>query len=519
MVRLLVAVCAALLCLPASAHAARLVNQGGTLTYAGSAAQDRLTVQSTGATVRLSASKPVHGRGCTTTRTGTAVCRRVRRVVVRTRGGADWVDVRRLRLPAVVFGGDGADGLEAYTGATELRGGAGDDALYGSDRTVFRGGTGIDAAQTTDASARIGDANLARDVEDVVVAFWRLPDQPPGPVTLTGSDRPNHLTTGDDHDVVAGGAGRDVIRSGGGDDTIDARDGEPDRVDCGKGADTVLADAIDQLADSCERGDPIPPSPGQATLVNREGTLTYTAGPADSTSLSVGPSITPGYDVFVSFPHQPVAVEGCVTTRVYDCAGVRQVVVLGGPGSDAVQATIPVTVHGGAGDDSLVGFLGGLLDGGPGDDSLTAHRTATLQGGSGIDTAYLSPDTRGPRSITLDGVADDGLAGEAHNVLPDVEDVITAPPYDSHVPAPTAGPVTIVGSDAPNHLWGAQGDDVIVGGKGRDELYGGAGDDRLDARDGEADRVVCDSGDDVALVDPVDLVSASCERISRVPAA
>ncbi|WP_170179496.1 calcium-binding protein [Solirubrobacter pauli] len=517
--RLLLAVCAALLCLPASADAARLVNRGGTLTYTGTGAQDRLTVRSTGATVRVSAPTPLHGRGCTTIRTGTAVCRRVRRVVVRTRGGADWVDVRRLRVRAVVFGGDGPDRLEAYTGATELRGGAGDDALYGSDRTVFRGGPGIDAVQTTDASSRIGGVHLARDVEDVVVAFWRLPDQPPGPVTLTGSDRPNHLTTGEDHDTVVGGAGRDVIRTGGGDDTIDARDGEPDRVDCGTGADTVLADAIDQLADSCERGDPVLPPPGQATLVNRDGTLTYTAGPAASTSLSVAPSITPGYDVFVSSPQQPIAVEGCVMTRAYDCAGVRQVVVLGGPGSDAVQATVPVTVHGGAGEDTLVSFRGGLLDGGPGDDSLTAHRAATLQGGSGIDTAYLSPDTRGPRSITLDGVADDGLAGEGNNVLPDVEDVIAALPYDADVPRPTAGPVTIVGSDAANHLWGAQGDDVIVGGKGRDELYGGAGDDRLDARDGEADRVVCDSGDDVALVDPVDLVSASCERISRVPAA
>jgi hypothetical protein len=48
-------------------------------------------------------------------------------------------------------------------------------------------------------------------------------------------------------DRIAGGRGRDVLRGNGGDDVIDARDGAADRVNCGAGTDTVLADAADRV--------------------------------------------------------------------------------------------------------------------------------------------------------------------------------------------------------------------------------------------------------------------------------
>ena len=51
-----------------------------------------------------------------------------------------------------------------------------------------------------------------------------------------------------------------------GNDTIDVRDGEADNVDCGVGADKVVADALDTVAPNCEQIDRSParsrPRPG-----------------------------------------------------------------------------------------------------------------------------------------------------------------------------------------------------------------------------------------------------------------
>ena len=46
---------------------------------------------------------------------------------------------------------------------------------------------------------------------------------------------------------MIGGTGTDRVKTGAGRDRIDVRDGERDRVNCGKGRDTVLADPVDVL--------------------------------------------------------------------------------------------------------------------------------------------------------------------------------------------------------------------------------------------------------------------------------
>ena len=83
----------------------------------------------------------------------------------------------------------------------------------------------------------------------------------------TGAD---NVTAGGASDEVSGGAGNDTLDGGGGDDVmsgdqgvdslaggpgadgITTRDGEPDRVACGDGADTVDADTLDSVAADCE---------------------------------------------------------------------------------------------------------------------------------------------------------------------------------------------------------------------------------------------------------------------------
>jgi hypothetical protein len=59
----------------------------------------------------------------------------------------------------------------------------------------------------------------------------------------------------------ADGSTGDVLRGEAGDDVLHARDGEPDRIDCGDGADRAILDPFDVIVDasdfsplgSCER--------------------------------------------------------------------------------------------------------------------------------------------------------------------------------------------------------------------------------------------------------------------------
>ena len=120
----------------------------------------------------------------------------------------------------------------------------------------------------------------------------------------------------------------------------------------------------------------------------------------------------------------------------------------------------------------------------------------------------------GPVSITLDGVADDGVAGDGVNFLADVEDIESDARFAyPDEPLPTYGPVTLVGTAAANRLTGSSGPDTITGGSGIDVLEGMAGDDTLLARDGLADRVRCGEGVDTAVVDRFDQVSDTCEVV------
>ena len=167
-------------------------------------------------------------------------------------------------------------------------------------------------------------------------------------------------------------------------------------------------------------------------------------------------------------------------------------------GTDAAEV-LPGTpakdsMYGRAGNDVLLGGDGDdELDGGPGADALSGGpgRDAASYEGAGVD-------------VTLDGVANDGAAGEGDNVLLDTEDVYG-----------TEGPDKLTGNRLDNALDGLGGNDQIVGGPGADGLFGGDGDDNINSRDGSPDRVECGAGTDVALIDTRDSVS-DCESTGFV---
>jgi Ca2+-binding RTX toxin-like protein len=68
---------------------------------------------------------------------------------------------------------------------------------------------------------------------------------------VRGEDGNDVLKGGDGNDKLFGGSGADSIDGGNGDDTIQSNDGVVDKVACGPGNDSVVADTVDELTD-CE---------------------------------------------------------------------------------------------------------------------------------------------------------------------------------------------------------------------------------------------------------------------------
>jgi Ca2+-binding RTX toxin-like protein len=176
-----------------------------------------------------------------------------------------------------------------------------------------------------------------------------------------------------------------------------------------------------------------------------------------------------------------------------------------------------ITVAGGTGDDILENLAFGSirLEGGEGDDTLDSGRAAGayLLGGPGADAmkstgeccAVVGYSDHGKEGvgISLDGVANDGTAGERDDVR------------SNHV----------IGSPGGDAITGGGADDTLVGGGGADVLDGRGGDDVINATlqyaqaaespgstDG-VDTVTCGAGDDEVMADPDDDVAVDCERV------
>jgi CSLREA domain-containing protein len=167
--------------------------------------------------------------------------------------------------------------------------------------------------------------------------------------------------------------------------------------------------------------------------------------------------------------------------------------VVGGPGPDTLSANKPVvSVIGLGGDDRILG--GGGADsicGGPGIDTLDGGGAGDyLDGGPDVDIASYASATS-PVVVILDGVANDGRAGEGDFVL--TESVIGGTASDSITGDGLANGVQ--GRDGDDKLAGADGNDSLLGQNGNDTIGGGDGDDELRGGDGN-DTIAGDEGND-----------------------
>jgi hypothetical protein len=151
----------------------------------------------------------------------------------------------------------------------------------------------------------------------------------------------------------------------------------------------------------------------------------------------------------------------------------------------------------GDGDDRLEhSTAGGAIEGGPGDDDIrVTNGIYAITGGPGADrmdatgaltTSVSYADHTEAVTVRLNGLADDGAAGEGDNVLGPVTGLRGGAGNDSLEAGPTGsglfgegGHDTLVGSPERDTLGGGEGDDALIAGEGDDFLRGDAGADVL----------------------------------------
>jgi Ca2+-binding RTX toxin-like protein len=324
--------------------------------------------------------------------------------------------------------------------------------------------------------------------------------------------------------------------------------------------------------------------------------------PVETNAIVCGEHVAPCMIVDTFFDSVTVPPDRCIESfsgSTSRCDVPSRIVADTGAGDDKVwlyDVNIPIEVHTGPGDDRVRGsdgndriygddgdddLIGGpgddIVDGGGGDDKLDSEIEGN--GGEGADTWIGGPgidhlpywNSESGVSVSLDGVANDGMPGEGDNVSSTIEFLYGSEDDD-----------TLIGDDNDNALHGMGGDDVIEGrggddlllgdeaksglsisgndrlsgGPGEDQIFGIGGDDVLDggpgqdkmiadelciyiantpscqwsvpgndtisARDGEVDEIECGGGTDSAVVDVMDSVTDvfatfhnQCEQIDR----
>ncbi len=136
--------------------------------------------------------------------------------------------------------------------------------------------------------------------------------------------------------------------------------------------------------------------------------------------------------------------------------------VIGGSGNDSLTGSTAANVlTGNSGNDTLVS--------GDGNDTiLPGLGTDTLDGGNGVDAASYS-DRSSSVSISIDGVANDGGAGENDSIGSSIENLVGGSDND-----------TLTGTSGANVLSGGAGNDSLRPGTGVDTLNGDSGIDTAD---------------------------------------
>jgi Ca2+-binding RTX toxin-like protein len=492
----LIAVIAALLIAAPAADASSVRVTGGKVRYVGAGEANRVQIaRGPGGeyTIVDPAVRVRVGAGCQSTGRNTAVCNSAATgAALVGAGGNDRLMATFLDVPVTLDGGDGNDTLvggggddllDADDGNDTLIGLGGRDELRGDDDTdrldggpgadVLDGGTGTDTADYSDAAGPLA-IDLDGNADDGGSGEG---DRVESDVDrVVGGPFDDRIAAISGTHTLIGGAGNDVLAGGSGVDRLEGGDGD-DRLNGGVGSDVLDGGEGSDVVDYAGRFDPVDLDLRAGTAVTDRGSGTRRVRETDN---------------LFSFE----AARGSSHADV----------LRGGPG--------PNLLVGGRGND--------VLDGGPGPDALV--------GGGGRDRADYS-SRRAPVTVSLDGVANDGSAGEGDNVDASTEDVAGGARGDTLTGNDRRNVLTggggrdllrglgagdtLEGGDGADRVEGGEGGDALIGNAGLDLLMGGDGGDRVDARDGRRDAVECGQGEDSVTADARDRVDRDCERKRR----
>jgi Ca2+-binding RTX toxin-like protein len=490
---------------PTAAEASTASVAAGVLTYSANPGEvNDVTVSTNGLFKRITDTGATisPGLGCVSILSTIVDCSAVVSAVINAGDEADTVAVS-VPLASVLNGGDGNDNLTGGTGIDTLNGGNDDDVLDGgTGADLLNGGSGIDTVSYAGRSGNVtadldglpndGESleldDIGTDVENITGGS--------GDDVLTGNSAENTLIGNAGADTLDGGLGADTFSGGADVDTVTyatrsndvgvsldnvANDGEPGENDDvhsdvqnvigGSGADTLTGSLGNNVLSGGDGNDTLDGGLGADTLNGGDGIdiATYADRANDVTANLDG-----------------VANDGEA-----------------GEGDDIAGDVEDIA--GGAGNDTLTGNAdaNGLI-GNDGNDTLDGAGGADVfDGGAGSDIADYSSRTN-PVTVTIDGVSDDGEAGEDDDVSENVENVVGG-----------LGNDFLTGNGDANALTGGAGDDTLDGGDGVDVLNGGAGEDTLLSRDSFADQVICGSEFDSVLSDVLDVVAVDCEEIDN----
>jgi Ca2+-binding RTX toxin-like protein len=358
------------------------------------------------------------GPGCVATNTQTVTCAlpAAAKLDVNTAGGNDSITNNTgLALKAdagggndTVVGGGGNDTLDGGLGADVINGGLGTDLANYSTRSA-RVKVYLDAIAN---DGEVGEGDLiGSDIENVTTGT--------GDDLIYGDDNPNALSSGSGSDTVLGRRGNDVLDGGAGIDWVSYAYEDSDIVV------NLLSPWVPNGVTSINENDTL------IAFENAEGGngRDSVVGSDTANSLSGGPS-----DDWID----------------------------GNAGNDQLQ--------GGAGNDSFnPGDGDDTSDGGDDNDNVVSGPGAdTFVGGQGIYDSASYMNESANHNVTLDGVANDGAAGEHDNIKTDVEVVNGG-----------TGDDVLTGNAGDNSFFGYTGNDTISGGLGADQMNGGDGDDTV----------------------------------------
>ena len=150
-----------------------------------------------------------------------------------------------------IYGQGGNDSATGDRGRDFVSGGSGKDRLFGdSGRDDVRGGSGADHLRGSSGLDRLS-GGVGNDRMDGGSNEDRMFGGA-GNDRMRGGAGSDSIEGGSGKDHIDVGTGRNVALGGSGDDRILAANSRRDRISCGKGDDSVRADATDRVSRNCE---------------------------------------------------------------------------------------------------------------------------------------------------------------------------------------------------------------------------------------------------------------------------